>query len=269
MRRGMRSTPRPNAVRMTNREGRSPFVLICDHASNFIPRNMERSASIPADSPASHRLGSRRAAGRAAHGRGARRGAGRILRLAAGDRLQPAARRARPHSARSARRPRFRAIASLPSRGAQPAHRAVVAAVPRRRSKRHRGAAGAPAGATWLVSVHSFTPVYRGVPRPWQIGIIHDDDTRLAAPLIAALQSADRHRPSASTSPIRRPTASISRWSGTRARAACLRDDRNPQRRNRGRDRAAEMGGPAPGIFSDLEPEVRAEDADRARSSIC
>jgi predicted N-formylglutamate amidohydrolase len=40
---------------------------------------------------------------------------------------------------------------------------------------------------TWLVSVHSFTPVYRGVPRPWQIGILHDEDTRLAAPLIAAL----------------------------------------------------------------------------------
>ena len=40
-----------------------------------------------------------------------------------------------------------------------------------------------------LVSVHSFTPVYRGKSRPWQIGIIHDDDTRLSAPLISALQN--------------------------------------------------------------------------------
>lgn len=39
-----------------------------------------------------------------------------------------------------------------------------------------------------LVTVHSFTPVYRGVPRPWQIGIIHDGDERLSAPLIAALR---------------------------------------------------------------------------------
>jgi predicted N-formylglutamate amidohydrolase len=42
---------------------------------------------------------------------------------------------------------------------------------------------------TWLASVHSFTPVYRGVPRPWEIGIIHDDDVRLSRPLIAALSA--------------------------------------------------------------------------------
>ncbi|MGI6851638.1 N-formylglutamate amidohydrolase [Mesorhizobium sp. 1B3] len=42
---------------------------------------------------------------------------------------------------------------------------------------------------TRLVSIHSFTPVYKGVARPWNIGIIHDDDCRLAAPLIGALQS--------------------------------------------------------------------------------
>jgi predicted N-formylglutamate amidohydrolase len=41
---------------------------------------------------------------------------------------------------------------------------------------------------TRLVSVHSFTPVYKGRTRPWHIGIIHDDDTRLSAPLITALE---------------------------------------------------------------------------------
>lgn len=41
---------------------------------------------------------------------------------------------------------------------------------------------------TWIVSIHSFTPTYHGVSRPWHIGIIHDDDERLAAPMIAALQ---------------------------------------------------------------------------------
>jgi predicted N-formylglutamate amidohydrolase len=40
---------------------------------------------------------------------------------------------------------------------------------------------------SWLISVHSYTPVYRGVPRPWEIGIIHDDDERIAAPFIARL----------------------------------------------------------------------------------
>jgi predicted N-formylglutamate amidohydrolase len=29
---------------------------------------------------------------------------------------------------------------------------------------------------TILVTVHSFTPLYKGVPRPWQIGLIHGTD---------------------------------------------------------------------------------------------
>lgn len=41
-----------------------------------------------------------------------------------------------------------------------------------------------------LVSMHSFTPVWRDVPRPWQIGILWDRDDRLAKPLIAAFEAA-------------------------------------------------------------------------------
>lgn len=40
---------------------------------------------------------------------------------------------------------------------------------------------------TWLVSIHSFTPVYKGVARPWHIGIIHDADERLSSPLMKRL----------------------------------------------------------------------------------
>ncbi|MHC0053588.1 N-formylglutamate amidohydrolase [Actibacterium sp. D379-3] len=36
-----------------------------------------------------------------------------------------------------------------------------------------------------LVTVHSFTPVYNGQPRPVQIGILHDSDRRLADALLA------------------------------------------------------------------------------------
>ena len=41
---------------------------------------------------------------------------------------------------------------------------------------------------TALVSVHSFTPVYRGVSRPWHIGIISTDERSLADSLINALR---------------------------------------------------------------------------------
>jgi predicted N-formylglutamate amidohydrolase len=38
-----------------------------------------------------------------------------------------------------------------------------------------------------LISIHSFTPVWRGRARPWHAGILWDRDPRLAQPLIAAL----------------------------------------------------------------------------------
>ena len=41
--------------------------------------------------------------------------------------------------------------------------------------------AGAP---PVIVSLHSFTPSWRGVPRPWHVGVLHDADERVSAPLI-------------------------------------------------------------------------------------
>jgi len=48
----------------------------------------------------------------------------------------------------------------------------------------------ADAGQPVLVTIHSFTPVYKGVPREVEIGILHDDDSRLAD---AMLELAPRH----------------------------------------------------------------------------
>ena len=39
--------------------------------------------------------------------------------------------------------------------------------------------------------MHSFTPVWRGKPRPWHIGVLWDKDARLAKPLLARLQEED------------------------------------------------------------------------------
>lgn len=40
-----------------------------------------------------------------------------------------------------------------------------------------------------VVAVHSFTPVYRGLDRPWHVGILSGRDRRIADPLIAALSA--------------------------------------------------------------------------------
>jgi predicted N-formylglutamate amidohydrolase len=41
-----------------------------------------------------------------------------------------------------------------------------------------------------LVSMHSFTPAWKGRARPWEVGILWDRDGRLAVPLMARLRAA-------------------------------------------------------------------------------
>lgn len=44
--------------------------------------------------------------------------------------------------------------------------------------------------ATVIVAIHSFTPQLRGrPPRPWEIGVLYADDTRLARPLLDRLRA--------------------------------------------------------------------------------
>jgi predicted N-formylglutamate amidohydrolase len=62
----------------------------------------------------------------------------------------------------------------------RPYHDAIAAALDR------RAAAGR---ATVLVALHSFTPVYKGVARPWHAGVLFNRDDRLAQPLLALLRA--------------------------------------------------------------------------------
>ncbi len=40
-----------------------------------------------------------------------------------------------------------------------------------------------------VISMHTFTPAWHGTPRPWEIGILWDNDPRLPIPLMAALEA--------------------------------------------------------------------------------
>lgn len=64
----------------------------------------------------------------------------------------------------------------------RPYHQAIAARLDA------RGAAGR---ATVLVAVHSFTPVYRGVERPWHVGLLYNRDDRLAT-VLDGLLAGDR-----------------------------------------------------------------------------
>ena len=61
-----------------------------------------------------------------------------------------------------------------------PYHAAIDAALQR---------ANATGRVPAIVSMHSFTPVWRGRQRPWHAGILWDKDPRLAVPLIDALRA--------------------------------------------------------------------------------
>ena len=51
-------------------------------------------------------------------------------------------------------------------------------------------AAGLAAGVPpVLVSIHSFTPFWKGVPRPWHVAVLWDSDPRLPVPLMRALEA--------------------------------------------------------------------------------
>ena len=52
-----------------------------------------------------------------------------------------------------------------------------------------RAAQGRP---TILISVHSFTPVYHGVARPWQIGMLYGRDARVAQRLLSIIRAEGR-----------------------------------------------------------------------------
>ena len=72
-------------------------------------------------------------------------------------------------------------IASRLTKYYRPYHAAITAEI---------AAARAAGRIPVLISMHSFTPAWKGVARPWEVGVLWDRDGRLARPLMAALTGA-------------------------------------------------------------------------------
>jgi predicted N-formylglutamate amidohydrolase len=62
----------------------------------------------------------------------------------------------------------------------EPYHRRITEVIDRRQRE------GLP---TVLVALHSFTPVYAGIKRPWHVGTLYQSDTRLPPLLLKALRA--------------------------------------------------------------------------------
>jgi predicted N-formylglutamate amidohydrolase len=175
------------AVATVNPEGRGPFVLVCDHASNWVPGVLQALGLPPAeldrhiawdpgalevalglsrllDAPLVHATVSRlvldvnRDPGHP----------GSVVTLSEDTVILGNRELAAPERAR-----RVQTIY-------EPYHQALAAVI-ESACERH--------DAPRVVSIHSFTPVYRLVPRPWHIGVLSGEDRRLSQPLLELLRS--------------------------------------------------------------------------------
>jgi predicted N-formylglutamate amidohydrolase len=239
-------------VRVTNRAGKSPFLLVCDHASNYLPPQfgtlglkdadmLRHIAWDPGALPVALTMADMLDAALVEAG---------ISRLAIDCNRPLDAPDLIPEVSETTLIPGNAALteddrAERIALSWRPFHDSIETLVEERMAARRE---------TWLVSIHSFTPVYKGFARPWEIGIIHDDDERLSAPLIAALNAAERFDVGVNQpySPADRVYFTLERHARSRGLPCAMIEIRNDEIRDQpGQQKWAEL---LVGIFSRLQP---------------
>jgi predicted N-formylglutamate amidohydrolase len=169
-----------------NAAGQSPFLLTCDHYGRLIPRVLG-DLGLPADELTRHiawDIGIAGVAGTLSRQLGAHLIAQRYSRLVIDCNRPPTAPSSIPRIseattirgneglARDAVLARRRAIFD-------PYHRRIDEVIDTRLREQQ---------PTVLVSLHSFTPVYAGIVRPWHVGTLYHRDTRLPPLLLKLLR---------------------------------------------------------------------------------
>lgn len=177
----------PHPLEVFNPQGGSEFFLICEHAGRLVPARLgtlgldeaDRSRHIAWD------IGARDIAMELARLLDAPLYMQRYSRLVCDCNRQPEVASFIPDISETTVIP---GNANLPpeeieARVAeifQPFHDAVTQALDARDAAGRR---------TILATVHSFTPVYKGVSRPWQIGVLFNRDTVLSPQIVRYLEA--------------------------------------------------------------------------------
>lgn len=177
----------PDPVTAENESGSSVFFLTCDHAGRGIPRRLG-SLGLSEDELSRHIAWD---IGIGAVGRQLSRLLGSALILQTYSRLvidcnrDPNVPSSIPEISENTEIPGNRDLGEA-GRAARigmifrPYHDRVAAALDRR---------AAEGRATVLVALHSFTPVFKGVARPWHAAVLYNRDARLARPLFELLSA--------------------------------------------------------------------------------
>ena len=174
-------------VHEQNAAGRSPFLLSCDHYGRLIPRVLG-DLGLPESELTRHiawDIGIAGVAETLAKHLDAHLVAQRYSRLVIDCNRPPAAASSIPIISEATTVPGNEGLA----RGAAEARRRQIFAPYHQRIDEvieQRSREGRP---TVLVSLHSFTPVYAGVARPWHIGTLYHRDKTLPPLLLRALRA--------------------------------------------------------------------------------
>jgi predicted N-formylglutamate amidohydrolase len=180
----------PHPVTLDNESGDSVFFLTCEHAGRVFPRRLG-SLGLPEAETLRHIAWD---IGIGAVGRGLSRLLNAAVILQTYSRLvidcnrDPNVPSSIPEISENTEIPGNRSLDEA-ERAARvdaifrPYHNAIAAALDR------RAAAGR---ASVLVALHSFTPVFKGVPRPWHVAVLFNRDPRLAHALAELLRAEGR-----------------------------------------------------------------------------
>jgi predicted N-formylglutamate amidohydrolase len=177
----------PPPFRWHRAHGRRPWLLVCDHAGRAIPATLG-GLGLPVEATWRH-IAWDVGAGELAIALAERLDAPALLasysRLVVdcNRRLEDAT--AFTTAGDGHRIPGNEALSPAErERRAAACHRPYHAAIEQRLASWEAG------GATpTLVAVHSFTPVFRSAARPWHVGVLWDEDERIALPLLARLRA--------------------------------------------------------------------------------
>jgi predicted N-formylglutamate amidohydrolase len=176
----------PPAVAQYNAQGRSRFFLVCDHASNRIPRKLG-DLGVSAENIQRHigwDIGIAGVARRLSQTLDAHLVMSAYSRLVIDCNRPPGTEESIVTESDATPVPGNRNLASADAEARRreifaPYHDAISNALDARARARR---------CTILISLHSFTPVYGGVARPWHAGLLYNKYNGLAHPLRDALR---------------------------------------------------------------------------------
>ncbi len=173
------------AVEIVHSEGAAGFLLCCDHASRRVPRALGDLGLPPAafDRHIAWDIGAADVARSLTHRFDAPLVMSGYSRLVIDLNRRPDDPTSIPEASDGVSVPANRAISPVERARRRealfrPYHAAIAATMARLADR-----VAVPA----IVSIHSCTPVFKGFERPWHIGVLWNEDGRLAGPLMARL----------------------------------------------------------------------------------